>query len=182
MSVTVSYLDQSQLKDILEISDSRLGKNYLHPADFNKSNALTLVATADGDVVGFALQYFMDSNDFPVELKSKFPQPHKTVYFKSIAVKNGCDGKGYGNALLQMALSISKNHGALCSYGYMWIQDGFIPMAGLAKQYGFKELVHKPQFWMKSSIKRGFLCPHCGSICACDAIMIYRPFVKQLTE
>ncbi len=179
MSLSINYLAESQLKDVVDISNSQFGVGYLNTSDFTSDGAIVLVATDDEKVVGFALFYIIGGDDFPAQLSIFYPVAHTSVFFKSIAVLPGFENRGVGSHLMQMVLNLARNQGVLCCYGYLWVKDGKMALESIARHHGFHDVKVMPRFWQQVSIDKGFDCPVCGNPCRCDALMVCRPFVKQ---
>lgn len=179
MSATISYLSSSQVGSVVAISDDRFGFGYLLHSDFTSPDAVTLVATVDEAVVGFALFHIIPPSGFPDALSVLYPESHTSVLFKTIAIKTGYEDKGIGNLLFAMVLNIARNQGALCCYSYMWDKSDNNAIWKLAVNHGFVKVADLPQFWYEESLQKGYQCVVCGNPCSCNATLICRPFVRQ---
>ncbi len=177
--MTLQYINDSLQDEVLAIADQRLGRGYLTVDSFTCSGAIVLVAIEFGKAVGFVLFHIKEQIDFPVELTKMFGQPHRSVYVKSIAVKEENEQKGFATALLKMVINIGMRQNALCCYGHVWIAGNNGASARIFESLGFEEVMEIADFWYLDSVKKQFQCPVCGFPCHCKAHLVCRPLVNQ---
>ncbi len=177
--MTLQYLNDGHLPDVLAIAANRFGNGYITKDELTNGNAIVLVGVEQGIVAGFVLFYLMDGSDFPVELYGTFPYGGRALYVKSVAVHKGYERRGFATSLLSMVINIARRQNAICCYAYLWITEGTIPAGGVFAALGFDEVLSINDFWFQSSLKKPFDCPVCGHPCRCSAQLVCRSLVNR---
>lgn len=175
--MTLQYLNEAHLPDVLAIADSRFGSGYITRDELMDGRAIVLVGVERDIVIGFVLFYLMEGSNFPVELYGTFPHGGRALYVKSIAIDKCFERNGYATALLQMVVNIARRQNAICCYAYLWVAGDRVPAGAVFDALSFKRVWEIPDFWFQSSLKKPFECPICGHPCRCTALLVCRPLM-----
>lgn len=167
--ITIGISTSAVIDEVVAISDSRFGRNYLNEHDFLSLQSQLLVAQHNGDTIGFLLYQNVSSSHVPLQLMDGKPW----FYVQSLAVKEGHDGFGAGTLLLQKVLEAAELHGVTSFYSHLWISGGVAQAWSIFEKFGFRIHSVIDLFWHQQSIEKGFHCPVCGNPCECSALLVF---------
>ncbi|MCL6562575.1 MAG: GNAT family N-acetyltransferase [Firmicutes bacterium] len=93
---------------------------------------------------------------------------------KAIAVEPAWQECGIGSRLARTALSWLDQHPWSHQVALAWRKPEGCPAGPLLERLGFRAIAVLPEFWRDDSLRRGYICPVCGSPCRCAAVLYHR--------
>lgn len=176
-TIIVSKVQEKNLPTILHIADKQLGKDYINANDFIEDDFLKFQASINDKIVGF-----ITSKELTIEevykkiptLKDKklnqFNVVSKLSYIGSIATDPKYEGLGVASALFEYMLNeLNKKDYIILMTG--WKSKNGININGIAKKFGFDEILEIKDFWKEDSIENNYDCPVCSNPCLCSAVI-----------
>ncbi|MBO7652751.1 MAG: GNAT family N-acetyltransferase [Bacteroidales bacterium] len=155
--VKIRDLRTQDIDAVLAIADSQLGEKYITEADLSEGKVFVAEEDGLGKIVGFCIALVATKDG-----KS---------YVRTVAVAQEFSGQGIGTALVAKAVDYMEGLGAKSILSPLWKHDGVVNSDVIFRRNGFVPVREIPDYWLKDSIEKGYLCPVCGKECHCTCVM-----------
>ena len=159
---------------IQQISDTELGTGYFNTFNnnlFSESNLIRVIIHKE-ILAGFCYSYitsFKEINKAWELSENQFAPNDKVGVLKTIAVKDGFQKQGLGNALVKDTINCLLQYNAIAIFTSLWDNPDTDSNISLLIKNGFRWQKTIPNYWTSDSIKKGYHCPACGHPCKCSA-------------
>jgi len=182
MTFRVCRVSQKTLPSCLAIAGSQLGEGYLLERNLLGPDVYSVCGLVNKDVVGFATGSILNrrclASLHPKVVKATsdgFPRDHSIGVVASVAVRQDCQRRGIGTALVRKIIQYFDDQNITQAILLGWMAPDGVPIAGIARAMGFAEKAVIPEYWRDDSLSRGYLCPVCGHPpCRCSAALYVR--------
>ena len=176
--------DAKYLDEIVNIANSRFGKNYYSNENFMKtlerSKGMCSVAVDKNtnEVLGYCIFFEEDLKN--AEKHFKIPEEElayvsgsgeSICHTKSIALKENCEKLGIGMGLFTRTLEKAKNLGYKSAWCPAWIHHGYIPVGNVLKKNNFTYYKTVGNLWEDDNDYKYIVC---HGPCKCDAAIYYK--------
>ncbi len=153
------HLTQSNIDEIIAISEVMLGKNYLIADDLIHPSYRWILATLDGTVVGFA----------------SFINDHSDSTITDVAVSPDFQGNGLGTRLIAQCVFEISTLWAEIIECHAWMTNGYPHLEKPLLRNGFESTGIEQR--VPDDYREDFECPVCGIDCKCNT-MVFRKKVE----
>jgi ribosomal protein S18 acetylase RimI-like enzyme len=150
------HLTQSNIDEIIAISEVMLGKNYLIAEDLIHPSYRWILATLDGTVVGFA----------------SFINNHSDSTITDVAVSADYQGNGLATRLIAQCVFEISTLWVETIECYAWMTNGYPHLEKPLLRNGFKPMGIDPR--VPDDYREDFECPVCGVGCKCDTTLFQK--------
>jgi ribosomal protein S18 acetylase RimI-like enzyme len=185
--VSIFGMTESDISQVLDVSDQELGKNYLSDELFkdaigNPDKYVCKVAKSktENKIAGFCLSIIVNPaeiveqfSSYGVKLPRSLLHAEKVGLINTIAIRNNHQGHGVGFESVKNTINSLKEKDihCFCSIGWKNSKTGKINISNILKTLNFQEIAEIPEFWKKDSEEKGYDCPVCGTPCTCSAVI-----------
>ena len=186
MVASIDYKDFSleYLDDILNIANSRFGKNYytresfIKNLDESKGMCTVAVNRSNNEVLGYCI--FFEENLDKAEKHFKIPKEEleaiagsgdPVCHTKSLALKEGCEKFGIGTELFRKTLDKATDLGYKAAWCPAWVRNDYIPVGNVLKKNDFTYYKTVGDLWKDD---KDYHCVVCGGPCRCNAAVYYK--------
>jgi GNAT superfamily N-acetyltransferase len=171
----------SLLPKFLALVERTQGKGIFEPDYFvrcasGEGDRLLLIALLEGKLAGVATARVLPENDFDYyvpfgkEAVEHLFQQHRVGSLETASVTESLQGKGIGQELARHRIRWLSEAGCTAMIGVSWESGLANTSDRVFKKLGFKHLSQVKGFYADDSVRRGFICPVCGSPpCRCSA-------------
>ena len=150
------HLTQSNIDEIIAISEVMLGKNYLIADDLTHSSYRWILATLDGTVVGFA----------------SFMNGHSDSTITDVAVSADFQGDGLATRLIAQCVFEISTLWIETIECYAWMTNDYPHLKKPLLRNGFESVGVDTR--MPDDYREDFECPVCGIDCKCNTMLFRR--------
>lgn len=154
--IRIRNLEQSDINEILAISDAQLGENYITIDDLTGYHTIVAEDDEQCSCVGFCLSYVSQDG---------------TAYVRTVAVSPDYMGRGIGTALVAKSVEYLKDNDAKTILSPLWKHEGGVNSDVIFRRNGFVPKQEIPDYWYADSLEKGYTCPVCGKGCHCSCVM-----------
>lgn len=180
VSLKISKVSKETAAACMAIAEVQLGKDYIPEKDFLNDDFHCVYGRMERDIVGFAIGKSLDRQDFinkfpkvAERLPNILPWADTVGMVSSVAIRQDCQGRGAGYALVQNVLQYLDAQSMTVMLG--WSAPDGVHIAGIAHALGFTEKAIIAEYWHDDSLSKGYRCPVCGSPpCHCSAVLYVR--------
>ena len=186
----VKHLKERYVKQVLEIADNELGKDYLEEEELEKAldsnnDFYSLIAVGKSEEVlgylNFEIQDKEAVDDYLKIPREEYPFTLKDFErvgaIKTGSVKKDYQGRGIGTELNNEVISELQEKKINIVYTIGWIKNGKAAISGIMDRMGFEKVKELNDYWKEESLKQGYCCSACGEPpCNCSAAL----FVKKI--
>ncbi len=155
--IKIRDLRSADIDAVLAVADSQLGEKYITEADLSEGKVFVAEEDGLGKIVGFCIALVATKDGKP--------------YVRTVAVAQEFSGQGIGTALVAKAVDYMEGLGAKSIFSPLWKHDGIVNSDVVFRRNGFVPVREIPDYWLKDSIEKGYLCPVCGKECHCTCVM-----------
>jgi GNAT superfamily N-acetyltransferase len=168
-SECLALVDRTQGKGMFE-------SDYFRRCASGEGGRLLLIAFLEGKLAGVATARVLHENDFgyyvPFGKKAveQIFEQHRVGSLETASVTESLQGRGIGRELSRQRIRWLSGAGCTAVIGVSW-ESGLANTSDRAfSKLGFERLSQVKGFYVDDSIRRGFVCPVCGSPpCRCSA-------------
>jgi GNAT superfamily N-acetyltransferase len=173
MELTIAPIpsDVAVREHALRLLSAGLGMGYIRGEEF--ARCLALGAHLDGELVGVLLGRMLEPAEAEryLALAGAALAGQRLGLLQSVAVKDGCRGRGVGTALSRAIVECLQGDGATAVLAISWESGAKNSSGRMLEAVGFRRLAHIEEFWKEDSLRRGYRCPRCGNPCRCAAVL-----------
>ena len=163
----VDLLNRTQGQDLFP-------ENYLN-LRAGEASSYIVGAFDERKLLGIGIAQIIDTFDFylPFDSEIKFKLNDKKVgSFSTLAVVEGCQGRGIGQKLSAERYKWLRSQGCSVILGVSWVSGLEHTSDRVFEKMGFKALKKVDHFFRQMSIENPFYCPGCRkSPCECAGIL-----------
>jgi GNAT superfamily N-acetyltransferase len=182
--------DISEASRVCALLGDALGEAYVdldtvRDAIVQRDDANCIVAVGrDGHIIGAAIFYLLDrvpfarflpvgQEDLPERLRL-FRFNASVALLRSIAVRPNYQARGVATGLTQAGLTWCSDRGATSILAVAWSPPAGCGLAGVMAATQFEKVTTIENYWTADSEVKDYVCPVCGDICTCSAIIFAR--------
>jgi GNAT superfamily N-acetyltransferase len=182
----------SLLPECLALVERTQGKGIFEPDYFGRcasgeGDRLLLIALLEGKLVGIATARVLPENDFDYyvpfgkEAVERLFQQHRVGSMETASVTESLQGQGIGQELTRHRIRWLSEAGCTAVIGVSWESGLANTSDRVFTKLGFERLSQVRGFYAHDSVRRGFICPVCGSPpCRCSA-SLYVKYIDPKT-
>ena len=182
----------SLLPECLALVERTQGKGIFEPDYFGRcasgeGDRLLLIALLEGKLVGIATARVLPENDFDYyvpfgkEAVERLFQQHRVGSMETASVTESLQGQGIGQELTRHRIRWLSEAGCTPVIGVSWESGLANTSDRVFTKLGFERLSQVRGFYAHDSVRRGFICPVCGSPpCRCSA-SLYVKYIDPKT-
>jgi GNAT superfamily N-acetyltransferase len=171
----------SLLPKCLALVERTQGKGIFEPDYFGccasgQDDRLLLIALLEGKLAGVATARVLPENDFDYyvpfgkEAVEQLFQQHQVGSLETVSVTESLQGQGIGQEFTRHRIQWLSEAGCTAMIGVSWESGLANTSDRVFKKLGFERLSQIKGFYADDSLRRGFICPVCGSPpCRCSA-------------
>jgi ribosomal protein S18 acetylase RimI-like enzyme len=178
----------SLFPECLALVDRTQGKGIYTPEYFSRcasgeGDGMVLVALLEGKLAGVATARVLPEDGFTYytpfgkEAVEQLFQQHRVGSMETASVTESLQGQGIGQELTRHRIRWLSEAGCTAMVGVCWESGLTNTSDRVFRKLGFERLSQVKGFYIDYSVRRGFICPVCGSPpCRCSASL----FVKYI--
>jgi GNAT superfamily N-acetyltransferase len=182
----------SLLPECLALLERTQGKGIFEPDYFGRcasgeGDRLLLIALLEGKLAGIATARVLPENDFDYyvpfgkEAVEQLFQQHRVGSMETASVTESLQGQGIGQELTRHRIRWLSEAGCTAVIGVLWESGLANTSDRVFTKLGFERLSQVRGFYAHDSVRRGFICPVCGSPpCRCSA-SLYVKYIDPKT-